>query len=443
MQKYEKKRKHKNIAPFYLAFLTIFRNFATNMKRKLIRLLFLALLYPTLTAARNVIRDERLKSLQAVVNDQWLSPAVMRLGSDDVLSIAFDELSHDYHRYIYKVEHCEADWSPSQSLFESDWLEGFNGNPIDAYEPSINTTVAYTHYSFTIPNKQMRLKMSGNYRIHIYDDEDDQREVITVEFRVTEESMPLSLSASTNTDIDANATHQQVSLTLGYGPYLVVNPAEQIVIVVTQNSRDDSQKTGIRPTVVKPDGVEWTHCRQLIFDAGNEYHKFEVLDVSHATMGIDQIIWNGQHYEAYPFISEPRPNYLYDEDADGSFYIRNSDNWESATTCDYVWVVYRLKCPQLPYGQMVVNGLWATDEDDSHYVMEYNHQTGMYEAWILQKQGYYSYQYLWQHDNGTLHTAPSEGDFYQTENRYEAYAYFRETGGNTWRLAAYRQIILK
>lgn len=413
------------------------------MKRFLCLLLILALLAPVMTVARTIIHQPQLKSLQVVVNDQWLSPAVMRLGSGDVLNIAFDELSHDYHRYIYKVEHCEADWSPSQSLFESDWLEGFNGNPIDAYEPSVNTTVPYTHYAFSIPNEQMRLKMSGNYRIHIYDDTDDQQEVITIDFRVTEESMPLLLSASTNTDIDANATHQQVSLALGYGSYRVISPADQIVIVVTQNDRDDSRRTDIRPTVVKPDGLEWNHCRQLIFEAGNEYHKYEVLDVSHATMGIDQIIWNGEHYEAYPFIAEPRPNYLYDEDANGAFYIRNSDNWESATTCDYVWVNYRLKCPELPQGQIRIDGRWTTDADSTPYLMDYNSQTGMYEARILQKQGYYSYQYLWQLPDGSLRTAPSEGNFYQTENSYEAYAYFRETGGTTWRLVAYRQINIK
>ena len=378
-----------------------------------------------------------------MVNNDWLAPTVMRLGSNDVLDIAFDELSHDYHRYLYKVEHCEADWTPSQSLFESDWMEGFNNNPIENYELSVNTTVPYTHYSFRIPTEQMRLKMSGNYRIHIYEEEQERREVMAIDFRVTEESMPMTLSASTNTDIDTNATHQQVSMTLGYGPYRVVNPGEQIVVVVTQNDREDTQKTGIRPTVVKPDGVEWQHCRQLIFEADNEYRKYEVLDVSHATMGIDYILWNGENYEAFPFISEPRPNYLYDEDADGAFIIRNSDNWECATTCDYVWVVYRLKCPQLPYGQMMIDGKWATDENRYNYLMEYDSQAGMYTARILQKQGYYSYQYRWLLDDGTVRTAPSEGSFYQTENRYQAYVYFRETGGVTWRLAAWREITLK
>ena len=90
------------------------------------------------SVARNVILEPNIKSLVTMVNNDWLSMPVMRLHTNDVSSISFDELSHEYHRYTYRIEHCETDWSPSNSLFESDWLEGFNGNPIDDYELSSN-----------------------------------------------------------------------------------------------------------------------------------------------------------------------------------------------------------------------------------------------------------------------------------------------------------------
>ena len=392
--------------------------------------------------AGNVIKEPQIKSLQVVVNQDWLSPPVMRLGTDDVLNISFDELSHDYHRYTYRVEHCEADWTPSTALFESDWLEGFNGNPIDDYDSSVNTTVAYTHYRLQIPNDRMRLRLSGNYRIHVFDDEDEEREVMTIDFSVTEQSMPLAMSITTNTDIDTNVSHQQVSLTLNYGVARVTDPASQLRVVVRQNGREDNQKLNPKPTVLTGSSAEWRHARELIFDAGNEYRKYEVLDVSHTTMGLDRMVWNGEAYEAYPFIDEPRRNYLYDEDANGSFFIRNSDNWQIETTCDYVWVVYRMKCPPLPDGEMMIDGWWTTDADAKTYTMNYDAATGMYTARILQKQGYYSYQYLWQQPDGTRRFAPSEGSFYQTENRYQALVYYRGINDNTWRLTAFRQLAI-
>ena len=45
--------------------------------------------------AGNRIYSERFKSLETVVNDNWLDKPVMTLGSDDVLYIDFDEMSHN------------------------------------------------------------------------------------------------------------------------------------------------------------------------------------------------------------------------------------------------------------------------------------------------------------------------------------------------------------
>ena len=406
-----------------------------------IRLFVLSLLCPLALSAGNRIFSPQIKSLQAVVNQDFLSPAVMRLHTDDILQIAFDELSHDYHRYAYTIERCEADWTPSEEVFESDWLEGFNAIVIDDHEQSVNTIIPYTHYQLQIPNDQCRLKMSGNYRLHIIDDE-SQQELACVEFMVTDQTMSLFMEASTNTDIDHNISHQQLSISLNYNNHIVTNPQEQIRMVVRQNDREDNSRLHVSPSFIQANGLRWQHHQQLIFDAGNEYHKYEVLDPSHPTMGIDYINWDGEQYQVYPFINEPRPHYIYDEDADGAFYIRNSDNRENDTASEYVWVNYRLKAPELPFGRIIIQGMWTTEAPET-YLMSYDEKERLYTASILQKQGYYSYQYLWQDQDGHLQTLPSEGNFYQTENRYQAYIYYKGTGERTWRLVSYRQLIFK
>lgn len=406
-----------------------------------IRLFVLCLLCPLALSAGNRIFSPQIKSLQAVVNQDFLSPAVMRLHTDDILQIAFDELSHDYHRYAYTIERCEADWTPSEEMFESDWLEGFNAIVIDDHEQSVNTIIPYTHYQLQIPNSQCRLKMSGNYRLHIIDDE-SQKELACVEFMVTDQTMSLFMEASTNTDIDHNISHQQLSISLNYNNHIVTNPQEQIRMVVRQNDREDNSRLHVSPSFIQANGLRWQHHQQLIFDAGNEYHKYEVLDPSHPTMGIDYINWDGEQYQVYPFINEPRPHYIYDEDADGAFYIRNSDNRENDTASEYLWVNYRLKASELPFGSIIIQGMWTTEAPEN-YLMSYDEKERLYTASILQKQGYYSYQYLWQDQDGHLQTLPSEGNFYQTENRYQAYIYYKGTGERTWRLVSYRQLIFK
>ena len=198
--------------------------------RRLWSAFILMTLFSLSMTAGNKILSPQIKTLQAVVNDDWLTfPNVMRLGSDDVLSVSFDELSHDYHRYTYRIERCEADWLPSEDVFESDWLEGFNDNVIDDYATSINTIIPYTHYWLEIPNDRCRVKMSGDYRLHILDNNET---IATVDFMVTEQSMTLSLEATTNTDIDLNQSHQQLAISLNYNNIRVTNPEEQIRMVV-------------------------------------------------------------------------------------------------------------------------------------------------------------------------------------------------------------------
>lgn len=420
------KRKIKNFATLIVAYAI----FATNA-----------------SAQKHEIFDKNIATLQVVAGKDWLSPPVVRLNSsmpDDRINIDFDDLTHSYRRFTYKIEHCEADWKTSQQVFESDFIDGFyDGNTIDDYEESINTNTHYTHYSLTIPNEKCRLKMSGNYKLTVYDENNDEQPVLTACFMVVEPLMNIGMNVTTNTDIDFSRSHQQINMQVNYGSLRVTDPMSQIKTIVMQNGRYDNAKINAKPQIIMADGLRWEHNRELIFSAGNEYHKYEILDVGHPTMGIDKIEWDGQRYHVYPFTCEPRPNYIYDEDANGSFYIRNSDNIENETASEYVIVHYTLKCPQPVNGEVYINGTWTNNRFTPEYKMTYDAINKCYRAAIMQKQGYYSYQFVLMGNDGKTKSMPTEGDYYQTENKYQALVYYRGPGERTDRLVSYRQIQLK
>lgn len=416
------------------------------MKKTILTLLTI-LCTASVFAQRNEIYDKNIASLQVVAGQDWLSPPVIRLNGNspkDVINISFDDLTHSYRRYTYKIEHCEADWTVSDQLFSSDFIDGFSeGNTIDDSEESINTNVLYTHYRLRIPNDRCRLKMSGNYKLTVYDENDDNRAMFTACFMVAEPVMGVQLGVTTNTDIDINKSHQQVSMQVSYGGINVSDPFSQIKTAVMQNGRWDNAKINAKPQYVMPDGLKWEHNRDLIYQAGNEYHKYEILDVTHPTMGIDRIVWDGKNYNVYPFACEPRPNYVYDEDANGAFYIRNSDNTENDISSEYVFVHYRLKSPQPVNGRVYINAVWTNDRFTPEYEMTYNEIDRRYEGTVMQKQGYYSYQFVMLDNSGTVQTMPTEGSYYQTENKYQALVYYRGQGERTDRLVGYQQVQVK
>lgn len=398
-------------------------------------------------AQRHEIYDKGIASLQVVAGQDWLSPPVILLDGykpDNKINISFDDLTHSYHRYVYKIQHCEADWSPSDQLFPGDYLKGFyDGNTIDDIEESINTNILYTHYKFQIPNDKCGLKMSGNYKVTVYDENDNNRPMFTACFMVVEQLTAIQLGITTNTDIDLNKSHQQVSMQIRYGGINVTDPFTQIKTVIMQNGRWDNAKINVKPQFVMSDGLKWEHNRDMIFPAGNEYHKFEILDVTHPTMGIDRIEWDGINYHVYPFVCEPRMNYFYDEDSNGAFYIRNSDNIENDIASEYVFVHYRLNCPRKVSGDVFINGVWTNDNFTPEYRMAYDEIGQCYKAVIMQKQGYYSYQFVMLDEAGATKIMPTEGSFYQTENKYQALVYYRGQGDRTDRLVGYRQVQFK
>ena len=392
-------------------------------------------------AQRNRILNPDIASLQVVAGNNWLSMPVIALGEGVPVNIAFDDLTHEYRRYAYKVEHCNADWSTSGDLFVSDYIDGFNAdNVIEHVEQSINTNVLYTHYRFQIPNERCKLKMSGNYRVTIYDANDDDKAVAECCFMVVEPRMGIKLSVDANTDKGINSRWQQVAMEVKYGGGLSVTDVQrQIYTVVMQNGRWDNAVVNAKPQFVMGDGLRWSHNAQLVFEAGNEYRKFEMLDVRHANMGVEKIDWDGKEYHAYLWPDEPRGSYVFDEDANGAFYIRNSDNRENNSTSEYVHVHFTLRSPRLE-GGVFVNGVWTNDQLAAPYQMRYDEGAQCYRLSLLLKQGYYSYQYVWQQPNGQIATVPSEGSFYQTENRYQALVYYRKLGERADRLVGFAEI---
>ena len=397
-----------------------------------------------MTAQRHEIMSDHIATLQVVADNDWLTMPVIRLNSGQRIHIEFDDLTHQYNRYAYKVIHCEADWTESEELFESDYIEGFaDGNTIDEMEESLNTNQLYTHYSLTLPNEHCRLKMSGNYKVEVYDDNDDSEPMLTACFMVVEPVMTVRMEVTPNTDIDVNKSHQQVSMEVGYNGLQVLQPERQIHTVVLQNGRWDNARLNAKPQYTMADGLRWDHNRDLIFDASNEYRKFEVLDTDHPTLGIDRIRWDGKQFHAFVFADEPRPNYLYDEDANGAFYIRNSDNIENNRISDYVQVHFQLMCPQPVSGDVYVNGVWTNDRFLEQYRMEYDYGSCSYQLTLPLKMGYYSYQYVMLDADGFAQVMPTEGSFFQTENEYYALVYYRQQGGRTDRLVGYQKVRYK
>lgn len=421
------KQDRSQVSQFRFLFLTLLA-----MKAKVLITLTICALAFTMKAQRNTPFSNSIRTLRTFVAERPTAPPIIELSSGEHIAVEFDYLSHEYHRFLYRIEHCDADWNVSEDLFESDYLSGNNGEePIDQETQSLNTMQQYTHYALRLPNERIGITLAGNYKLTLIDDtEGEPQPVAQAFFTVVNPKVTISATASTDTEIDRNDSHQQLTVRLNFNQLNVREPRKELSIVVLQNRRYDNAVIRPNATAVAPSALLWEHSRELIFPAGNEYRKFELLSTRRGNFGVDNIRWFDPYYHATLFVDEPRRNYLYDEDQNGLSVIRTTDGADSDTEADYVFVHFALNTPRRDDGDYYLNGNWTDDRLDAQWRMTYDEASGCYTAAPLLKLGYYSYQYLFvPHEQpGTGFTAPAEGDYYQTENEYTIIAYYRAQG---------------
>ena len=295
----------------------------------------------------------------------------------------------------------------------------------------------YNHYSFRLPNDEVKLLVSGNYRVEIFEDGDDEA-VACACFSVLENRVGITLNVSPNTDIDQYKSHQQVDFSINYQSYNVHIAEQELYPVVYQNRRWDTHVEGLRPTYMKSNELIYNHNRSLIFNALNEYRRFEILDEYVPTMHVESMGFYAPYYHATLMTDGPRRNYLFDKDQNGRFYVRNSDNVDNETESDYFMTHFILEMPELSGGTMYVNGDLSYDSYDDVYAMEYDSGLHAYTLTLPLKQGSYNYQYVFLEDGSDIgSTEMTEGNFYQTENEYSIYVYHRPFGERYDHLVGY------
>jgi len=410
------------------------------MRKTFLLLLLLLLGQSHAAAQQSGVFIDNLKSLRVMVNGSWENDPVMTLGGANYVLICFDDLQHDYVRYTYRITHCNADWEQSD-LLESEYMVGFQDSRIEQYEPSLSTAMLYNHYELELPNDDVEaLLVSGNYRVDIYEDGDDEP-VATACFSIVEQRVGISMEVSSNTDIDTYETHQQVSFDVNYSTYKVNHPEQELLPVVLQNRRWDNCVRNLKPTYLRNNTLVFSHNRSLIFDGGNEYRRFEILDEHVPTMRIESMTYEEPLYHAWVMVDEQRENYMYDQDQDGRYVVRNGDDDLNETESDYFMTHFFLEMPQLPGGELYLNGDLTNGRFADEYRMEYNLMDHGYELTIPLKQGSYNYQYLFVPDGtATGSTAEAEGNYYQTENEYAIYVYHRPFGERYDHLVGYQKV---
>ncbi|MEG0012321.1 MAG: DUF5103 domain-containing protein [Muribaculaceae bacterium] len=376
------------------------------------------------------IFDPNFRTLQVKVagNDQL--PPIIVLDSNDRIIVSFDELNEDVRYMRYSVVHCNADWQPS-ALVESEYIDGFNFGNVEDTSFSSGTFAHYVHYRISLPNKDMRLLKSGNYLLKVYAEDNPDETLLQARFSVCEKEIDVMADVTSRTDIDYNSNSQQVSVKVATRNYEVRDLYSDLKLYVSQNSRPDNEIMISRPLIVGRGSAVFEHNKSLIFPAGNEFRRFEVVSTNYPGMRVENIEYHNPYYHATLYTDKVRTHepYTYDSTQHGRYTVRELNATNSDVSADYVVVHFSLDAQEMHGGRLYLNGDFTRHQFTPSTMMKYNGETGRYELDIMLKQGSYNYQYLWVPDGSNVgFTEATEGNHYQTVNEYLIKVYHRPQG---------------
>lgn len=346
------------------------------------------------------------------------------------LILRFDDLTNSSEIYRYTIKHYDRNWE-YDNLFFSEIANGQMNAMLDEFQYSFNTLQPYTHYVLKFPNDKIQPKISGNFELIVYKRSADEP-LFTRRFSIVEDQANLALNISRFADAKNPNVNQRVEVQAVAKAGDLASNVNSITLTLLQNNNPNMQISGQKPSSTMGNKLLFQQLN-LVFPGNNEFYYFDnknmkmAADMVRATDILDGVNQTYLHSVwAYPL------NYQYQPDVNGAWYYRRNDlglERNAEREADYSWVYFSLDSEPIDKELYVLGG-FNDFQPKKEFQMQYDEASKKYIARIYLKQGFYNYVLATKENNGSLNFGEVNGNFWQTENLYQAFLYYRPFGRN-------------
>ncbi len=350
---------------------------------------------------------------------------VVRLG--ERITLEFDDILANEQDYYYKIVYCNYDWTPSD-LLKSQFLTGMDNQRIIDYENSYTTLQPYSNYRLSIPNNNVRLKVSGNYVLEVYNSSSELQ--FSRRFVVYQNLVTVGATVKRSRDFDFLNEKQTVQFKINSAGFQLVNPKKEVKIAIIQNHYWPTARYNIKPQFTIGSELVYKYDEETSFYGGNEFLNFDTKDLRAPSAVISSIelldIYN--HY-LFPNRYRFEDPYTYFPDVNGDFVIRTLQGEDVSREAEYTNIHFKLPYTEsLGLDDVYVFGKYNNYALNEENKMVYNETTGDMEVAIKLKQGFYNYKYVIKDAEEVVHLNTISGNFHFTENNYLILVYYRNFG---------------
>lgn len=356
------------------------------------------------------------------------------------LVLSFDDLTNSSEIYRYTFKHYDRNWQ-EDNLFFTEIANGSMNALLDQFQYSFNTMQAYTHYTLKFPNEKIQPKISGNFEIIVYKESVD-RPILTKRFYVVEDQANVGIKVSRISDAKNPNINQRVEVQVTSKGGDLTSNVNSMTLNVAQNNNMSATVGNLKPSSTLGSQLLFQQMN-LAFPGNNEFYYF---DNKNMKMAADMVRETGErdgvnHTFLHPVWAFPL-NYQYQPDVNGAYYFRRNDvglERNAEREADYAWVYFSLDSDPIDKEIYVVGGFNDYKATNTN-LMTYDAAAKKYVAKIYLKQGFYNYVLATKESNGKLNLGEINGNFWQTENLYQGFLYYKPFGRNYDGLLGYGEL---
>jgi len=388
----------------------------------------------------NNVFSSSIKTVEFFNTKKNPSFPIITLNSTEQVQLDFDDLRGGTKYFYYTIEHCDGDWN-SSNLSPNEYLTGFNEDKILDYSYSAATFQKYTHYTLKLPNDNIKPKISGNYILKVYEDDDPTKLILTRKFYVVNTKISITADIVPSGTLDARQTNQKINFELNYGGLTVQNPNTDIRTWVMQNDRDETGAFTTQVQYIKGTQLIYGDLSTNDFPGRNEFRHFDTRTLKLKSERVSEIYKDTANTVVLlTDQSRNARNYTFLYDNDGNYYVINQDGSNNPTTdADYTHLYLSLNANKTSAdGSAYIVGKFNDYKLDDRSKMDYDAR-GKFYTHLFLKQGVYDYEYVWV-DNSTKKPDDTflEGNYFETENNYEILVYYHPPTARWEELVGYR-----
>ncbi len=372
-----------------------------------------------------------IRTIKLFQQNNQQSMALWTLGSSELLELHFDDLSGYPKNYYYTMELCNADWTPA-NLNVFDYIKGFTQNRLTQYRVSSIATTKYVHYQALLPERNCVPSKSGNYLLKVYLDGDTSKLAFTKRLLVLDTKVLIGARVQHPFDNEVLRTHQKVQFSVNTQQLNILSP-QQVKVVIMQNNRWDDAVTGIQPSFVRGNVMEYNGERDCVFPAGKEYRWADLRSFRFLTDRMDRVDKTTIPNEIYIKTDLERNNLRYISFTDGNGWneISTTESINPWWQSDYAYVHFTFTPNNnQPFAGKHVYWLGeaAGNKIGDTSKMDYDAAKGVYTKTLFLKQGYYNYTYVTKdtrNPSAKADASLTDGNYWETENEYTILFYYR------------------